>query len=32
MCRSDAPSDTTNCSKSDIEYDINGKAKLKIKN
>src|ERR1019366_7693981 len=21
-CRSDAPSDTTNCSKSDIEYDI----------
>src|SRR5271163_3056980 len=22
MCRSDAPSDTTNCNKSDIEYDI----------
>ena len=22
MCRSEAPSDTTNCNKSDIEYDI----------
>ena len=30
MCRSEAPSDTTNCNRSDIEYDMLNQFEFKV--